>query len=1009
MRTRDLRNYPHKKWLFIGATILTFSNILGAPVSKEEAITEAAAFLSNSATGIRRAPTPEQSLNLAITYQKDGIDCFHIFNSADNRFVIVSADDRLNPILGYSDAGNFDPDRIPENMKWWLNEYVGEITSILPTMPEDGGKTGKIKRAPAREAILPMLTTKWDQGTPFNNDCPTDRSGQKSVTGCVATAVSQIMKFHVWPLRPSGSSGGINFSGTTYDWDNMIDVYESGHYTSAQASAVAKLMRQVGAAVEMQYSSYGSGAYDFNVQLALPKYFNYSKGLTMNFKDYTPANKWSQLIYDELAAGRPVYYSGASNEGGHAFVCDGYSPNDFFHFNWGWGGYEDGYFMLSALNPAAGGAGSYEGGYNRSQTVITGIMKAELDPDAKTQLIMLSTGGLYYDNQMNSFMVMQDPNGFNLIYNPTGYVQSVNIAIRIQNSSNPEDIRFVDCGNMDLAPSFGFPGVKAELPSDIPDGDYKITLVFDDDNNYDDSQEVLIPLGYQNYVAMNAKNGVYSYQNLGPDVDFEPKLIIGFPTSTPIIWGNAPIAFNLPILNVGNGDFSGQIGFSLFNVDDEFGDIGSFMDYVSVPGNSFVNLEVIFRENLSPGRYRISVVDLDDNTFIDNQFVTIAESNFKQPTDVNLTVTDLAPCFYTSGMKSPVYFTAKNNLAEELDVKIRLEILDNISLKRVKILDREISGILTAYQSTRANITPFNFDLQPGYYMWRLIDNDEKPLSLPTPLIVSSEVIEEDGYAYIITNHTARTAMLTSPSDYAYSGDFTIPEYIGDYKIKALRNDAFTFSNVTDLTIPASISYIPTGEFYNVKSLKNIYLPYASEKLLWAQPNAFNPEFAANTWVNADPSTANIYQNMSVFWRLSYSNWKFRLDDCEITSGVEINPESGEIYNPCCFDPESQPEITLSTPAGKNISYVGMIDGEVVVGATIDPALTTIILPKLGEHHYGWLHAWATDDEVGISTVADDSGEYTRYYDLSGNRILNPSKGIFIRIIGSKAEKIIID
>ena len=250
------------------AMLAGVSDLLAAPVDPDRAKDEASEFLNSAALSSRRnAPSASADVTLAYTGKENGLACYYIFNH-DNGYVIVSADDRLPAVLGYSDNGSFDLQRIPDNMRWWLDQYKGEIAAFLPSAPENGSGHRIVARAPKRAPIAPMVTTLWDQGTPFNNDCPLDSRGQRSVTGCVATAMAQILKYHNWPDRPEGSSGGLVFNGTVYDWRNMIDDY-SGTYSARQASAVATLMRQCGASVNMQYSSYMSGAYNQDVQNAL--------------------------------------------------------------------------------------------------------------------------------------------------------------------------------------------------------------------------------------------------------------------------------------------------------------------------------------------------------------------------------------------------------------------------------------------------------------------------------------------------------------------------------------------------------------------------------------------------------------------------------------------------------------------------------------------------------------------------------------------------------------------
>lgn len=335
---------------------------------------------------------------------------FYIFSS-DNGFVIVAADDRVKPILGYSDSNPFVINENMTNVNYWLGKVNKEIQYVIDKNIEateeieNEWKTllsGNSLTPKNRAAVQPLLTTKWNQGTPFNNLCPTYGS-ERTVTGCVATAMAQIMNYWEWPKTgvgshsytstAIGSTHNVNFASTTYDWANMKDTYNSS-YTTTEANAVATLMYHVGVSVDMDYNvsdAGGSGAYSNCVHDALKTYFDYNPDIT-NVINYNggyyyhdkegylhsisgfTAEKWVTSIKDELNNERPVYYSGSGSGGGHAFVCDGYDASDNFHFNWGWGGSCDGYYPIGSLNPGTGGIGSGTvGEFNDQNFIILGF------------------------------------------------------------------------------------------------------------------------------------------------------------------------------------------------------------------------------------------------------------------------------------------------------------------------------------------------------------------------------------------------------------------------------------------------------------------------------------------------------------------------------------------------------------------------------------------------------------------------------------------------------------
>ena len=319
-------------------------------VTKEQARQHAADFLRSHAV-FHRAPGVQPQLDAV--REVSGLYVFNVSQEAG--FVIVSNDDRTMPVLGYSDSGSIDPDNMPSNMRAWLQFYADEIAWLDNNNITTTYTARRVGEHPTT-AIPELLKTTWDQGYPYNAYCP-----ESSVTGCVATAMAQVMNYHKWP---TGTTVEIPAYGTlpklgttTFDWANMITNY-SGSYTGTQAMAVAKLMQYCGWAVQMQYGG-SSNARVSDVANALITYFGYKETTQyVNRSHYSYAN-WTDLIYHELEEGRPVIYGGQAVDNGHAFVCDGYKYDggDLFHINWGWSGRGNGYFVLSVLNPSEQGIG----------------------------------------------------------------------------------------------------------------------------------------------------------------------------------------------------------------------------------------------------------------------------------------------------------------------------------------------------------------------------------------------------------------------------------------------------------------------------------------------------------------------------------------------------------------------------------------------------------------------------------------------------------------------------
>lgn len=301
---------------------------------------------------------------------------YYAFN-LEQGYVIVSGDDEMTELVGYAENGFFDAENVPPQMQLWLDGYAEYVAAVQ----SGKAKARKILLSDSPSVVVePLVTTKWNQDAPFNNFAPeyTDDNNntQRCATGCAATAMAQIMKFHNWPEQGVGhysyehqSFGTIssNFSEHVYDWTNMIDRYNNGEYSNVQADAVALLMKDCGVSLNMNYGPV-SGASIYSYTPAFKNYFRYSSR-TINRSGCETA-EFTKIITDELQEGRPIIYCGTGEDGGHAFVVDGYDTNYFLHVNWGWGGYSDGYFDMNYMDPAGLGIGGGSGAFKWNQGIV---------------------------------------------------------------------------------------------------------------------------------------------------------------------------------------------------------------------------------------------------------------------------------------------------------------------------------------------------------------------------------------------------------------------------------------------------------------------------------------------------------------------------------------------------------------------------------------------------------------------------------------------------------------
>lgn len=379
----------------LGLLLLCLPMLQAGPVTRSKAEQTAKNFFA------KRQPTLSSStasLRMDFVYKATEREeaLFFVFNRGEkDGFLLVAADDRFPEVIGYAFKGHFDAARMPDNLRGWLKGYEREMLAVMDGKAEPIDPIREAK--PTRDlpsSIAPILETGehasdpilWDQGYPFNTLHPLLPSGQQAYTGCVATAMGQIMRHYKWPEKASGgydyyddmTGTHTHYSGTfgeTYNWSKMPGNISVG-ISPEEVKALSTFMRDVSFSVNMQFADFGSGTFSIFVERALRETFHYKKSLRYIHRSLLPGKGWKDMIRKELAENRPVYYAGADGSMGHAFVCDGYEPDGTFHFNWGWGGMSNGNFYLNLLNPGSLGTGAGDGGYSTDQEVVIGIEPA---------------------------------------------------------------------------------------------------------------------------------------------------------------------------------------------------------------------------------------------------------------------------------------------------------------------------------------------------------------------------------------------------------------------------------------------------------------------------------------------------------------------------------------------------------------------------------------------------------------------------------------------------------
>ena len=357
-----------KKSIFLLVSMALFiGQAIASPVDVNQAKKIGLKFAQSNMASARQI----SDMNLAYTQQlENGTAALYVFDY-EGGFVVVSADDVAQPILGFSEEGSFDLSNIPDGLSYYLRHYARQIAYAIEngmTADEETiaqwqhvEKDGFVNDVRGTRDAGPFINLNWNQDNPYNRLCPTHNYGPGGhvYVGCAADAMAMVMKFWNWPDHGSGSysytpqgfpTQSADFENTYYDWDNMPVSISNGS-PAVQIEAIARLMWHCGISIDMQYGYDGSGAYSDDVPDAIKDYFRYCKDATLENRDDFTKTQWEDKLIESFDEGFPVYYAGQDNDGGHAFVCDGYRSSDRkMRFNWGWSGYGNGYYAIDALN-----------------------------------------------------------------------------------------------------------------------------------------------------------------------------------------------------------------------------------------------------------------------------------------------------------------------------------------------------------------------------------------------------------------------------------------------------------------------------------------------------------------------------------------------------------------------------------------------------------------------------------------------------------------------------------
>ena len=430
-------------------------------------------------------------------------------------FVVLANDDAIEAVVGVSNKPYTTDTNINPSFQWYLRAANAAIALRLAN-----GQTYSAAIAPAAplpDHVDPLIETRWQQEAPFNNDVQKDDKGKPYLVGCVAITMTQIMRYYKYPAEGKGSNSytmngetlSADFSASPYQWDKMLPIYEKGKYTDEEAKAVSELMRQVGISVNMDYKPGFSSSYTMSAQNALINNFGYNPNMNRYTRNYYSEQEWMDMVYKELSEQRPIYYSGNDSkwDNGHAFVIDGYNAEGKVHVNWGWGGYQDGFFDIGILTP------ENSGDYSYFQDMIVGIHPEQ-------QGAWMSHLTLFYGSQLTieKFSKRAISMGEAKVWNVSSTPVNGTLALVIEGNGQQRNLKTTNYQAKDsYRESYSWQNLK--LPTDLPDGDYQIYLRFRDDRDAN-WQVVRSEYGKPNSVVINIANGTFTVKGNRTNYDW---------------------------------------------------------------------------------------------------------------------------------------------------------------------------------------------------------------------------------------------------------------------------------------------------------------------------------------------------------------------------------------------------------------------------------------------------------------------------------------------------------
>ena len=719
--------------LYVWLAMVSFLNATAREIAPTEALQNALMALEDDAEA-KEILQNGADLHLMYTQKSGEKTLFYVFETTEGGFLIASANDNANAVLGYTGNGTFREALAIPSFKAWVGDCTNALTWVAnqpeATLKEDnrqGAFRSRAIRANLPQTVSPLLETiAWNQGVPYNRLCPYVQ-GTRCATGCVATAMAMVMKYWEWPIHGTGEASytsstynlelSADFSQSTYEWKSMLNRYD-GTYTDVEAVAVAKLMSDVGISVRMNYGP-SSGTSAKRVPLALANNFFYNKGVKYLERCYFDTEEWNSIIKGELSESRPVLMTGINYMDfvGHEFVLDGYNTNGLYHVNWGWGGTSNGYFDVNFMSPDYQGIGGSNGGYVAEQAIL-----ADLYPDregnSEYAINMFCKSGLAFDEKKGFTMELQN-NSLIPYEGELGIIAEKDgvIISKVMDS----------CSGNYAIPSMDQRGYFYKLDelgltaSQIGEGNkcYVYPAYKDAKGNY---IKISAPVYKNDRMAISSKGGALAVDSPNDNVAKLSQVSLALDG---LAFPGYPIYFKVQVKNEeGAGEFNNLIGVEISNSKGTA--LGAGYDCKIIPGGSSADFYIkVEPRTLSAGSYRANIIygfynDYDKlstkhTTFVVNPAPASARLAYSNavffgnrveegaPVDITMDVTNTGG--YTEH-EFAAYLFPNSGSGEVYSVGVLGPVSCRITANKKNQI--KISGIM---------------DLQPGSYFCQIRDN----------------------------------------------------------------------------------------------------------------------------------------------------------------------------------------------------------------------------------------------------------------------------------------------